>query len=47
MNSICPVCGRLVENTEAIEVGKVFFVKTCPKHDSTKTLISSGAEYRV
>jgi uncharacterized radical SAM superfamily Fe-S cluster-containing enzyme len=45
MKSLCPVCGRLVENSETIESGNVYITKTCPDHGSTKILLSTDADY--
>lgn len=45
MKSLCPICGRLVENSETVEGENVYLDKTCPEHGPTRTLASSDAEY--
>jgi uncharacterized radical SAM superfamily Fe-S cluster-containing enzyme len=45
MKALCPVCGSLVQNTETVEDGKVYIVRTCPEHGTTKTLVSSDVDY--
>jgi uncharacterized radical SAM superfamily Fe-S cluster-containing enzyme len=45
MNSLCPECGRLVPNSEVVESGSVYLVKTCPEHGPSKTLVSVDADY--
>ncbi|MHA1943329.1 MAG: radical SAM protein [Candidatus Thorarchaeota archaeon] len=45
MKSLCPDCGRLIENSETVESGNIYLDKTCPEHGSTRTLASSDSEY--
>ncbi|MFW9808409.1 MAG: radical SAM protein [Candidatus Thorarchaeota archaeon] len=45
MKSLCPICGRLVENSETVEGENVYLDKTCPEHGPARTLASSDAEY--
>ncbi|MFX1484333.1 MAG: radical SAM protein [Promethearchaeota archaeon] len=45
MTALCPVCGSLAQNTETVEDGKVYVVRTCPVHGSTKTLLSTDSAY--
>ncbi|MHA2191520.1 MAG: radical SAM protein, partial [Candidatus Thorarchaeota archaeon] len=45
MKSLCPICARLIQNSEIVESGNVYTVKTCPEHGSTKTLVSTDADY--
>jgi uncharacterized radical SAM superfamily Fe-S cluster-containing enzyme len=45
MKSLCPICGRLVKNSEMEEAGRVYTIKTCPEHGSTKVLVSTDAKY--
>lgn len=45
MKSLCPDCGRLVQNSETVESGNVYLVKTCPEHGASKTLVSTDIEY--
>lgn len=45
MKSLCPVCGRLIKNSETVEGENVYLVKTCPEHGKTKTLVSTDAVY--
>lgn len=45
MKSLCPICGRLVRNSEIEEAGRVYTTKTCPEHGSTKALVSTDAKY--
>ncbi|MFW9793811.1 MAG: radical SAM protein [Candidatus Thorarchaeota archaeon] len=47
MKSLCPICGRLIENSETVETGKVYLDKSCPEHGQTRTLASSDAEYWI
>ena len=45
MKSLCPICGRLIENSEIVESGNVYLDKVCPEHGPTRTLACSDAEY--
>lgn len=45
MKSLCPVCGRIVDNNEVIESNNVYIMKACPEHGSTRVLVSDDAEY--
>ncbi|MFW9806546.1 MAG: radical SAM protein [Candidatus Thorarchaeota archaeon] len=45
MKTLCPVCGRLVQNTEVVEAGKVYVFRTCPEHGTSKILVSTDAGY--
>ncbi len=45
MKSLCPKCGRLVQNRETVESGNVYVTKTCPEHGTIKTLVSTDADY--
>ncbi|MHA1137461.1 MAG: hypothetical protein ACTSSE_13330 [Candidatus Thorarchaeota archaeon] len=45
MKSFCPICRRLLETTEIMESGSVYIVRTCPEHGTTKTLVSTEADY--
>ncbi len=45
MKSLCPDCGRLVQNSETVESGNVYLEKTCPEHGTSKTLVSTDTDY--
>ncbi|TFG29856.1 hypothetical protein EU528_09060 [Candidatus Thorarchaeota archaeon] len=45
MKSLCPICRRLLETTETIESGNVYIHRTCPEHGTTKTKVSTDADY--
>ncbi len=34
-----------MQNSESIESGNVYLVKTCPEHGATKTLVSTDASH--
>lgn len=45
MKTLCPVCGGLVQNTETVEAGNVYVIRTCPEHGTFRTLVSTDATY--
>ncbi|MFW9788606.1 MAG: radical SAM protein [Candidatus Thorarchaeota archaeon] len=45
MKSLCPICGRLIENSETVESGNIYLDKVCPEHGPIRTLASSDAAY--
>ncbi|MHA1959598.1 MAG: radical SAM protein [Candidatus Thorarchaeota archaeon] len=45
MKGLCPECGKLLESEEFENSGQIYTRRVCPEHGSTKSLLSTDAEY--
>ncbi|MHA1924540.1 MAG: radical SAM protein [Candidatus Thorarchaeota archaeon] len=45
MAGTCPNCGQIVKAVEVINDGHIYIEKTCPDHGTSRTMVSSDADY--